>query len=412
MSSQYGKIYPKKAHKDSVHDKDGNGEPDLFGEAVEQGDEGQVPEEGNPYDFRRFLNAVKGRKDEGDKGYASSPDYRSGVGTGTSTVNTPLQSATTTSRKAEPVQKKRKTASVFAPTTKKKQSAKPPATAPEIHLERRAFTRPVASTSAKEKRKSAAAAAAASSGGKIKSAEFVQDTSDSDVDAEGDTDSHAPTPRHTHRHPHKPTLSPGHRASDTEEQSAPSSPASASPSSTPSDAENDDALEIEIPDAKPHRKNTSHLHVHTSATRGLRSPSGRPISLASAANSVVGSPVEVGRLGRVDDDEIDFGEVGGGEGDAEGEEDEDVEMMELGPPVRAEGKRVSGGGGAAGAGAGATGSSGAGATGSGGGGGGGAGGGVSSTGPAAGEDDEDDPLFQEMMQGLAEGESSEESEEE
>lgn len=341
MSSDHGKIYPKKSHKDSVHDKE-EGEGDLFGEeAGDEANQGTEPDASNPYDFRHFLNAVQKQKDTPeDRGYASSPDYRSA--TATSTANTPL------SRPAPA--KKRKTASVFAAKPAAKGAPKTPA-APAINLERRATEHSLPAKPSKP---------APPATGKIKSAEFVQDSSDSDLDAEGEVDSSAPSPKHSRRSP-----SPGQRQDDDN-----------SDAEAEEEDENDDddaGLEIEVPDARPnaHRSN-SHLGVG-GGVRGPRSPSNGPMSLASAANSVENTP----RRGAAAE-EIDFGDLGGDD-DAEGEEeDEDVERMDIGPPAREARKSVSA---AAGNG-------------------------------AAAEVDEDDPLYMEMMEGLAGGDSSEESEEE
>lgn len=344
VSSHYGKIYPKKSHKDSVHDRE-EGEVDLFGEeAGDEANEGTEPDASNPYDFRHFLNAVKKEKAE-DRGYASSPDHRST--TAASTANTPVS-------RPQPA-KKRKTASVFA-NTKPAAKAAPKKAAPTINLERRATEHELP----KKPQSKTSAPANAGSGSKIKSAEFVQDSSDSDVDAEGEVDSSAPSPHH--RQPRR-SPSPGRRQDDDN-----------------SDAEGEDdedagygGLEIEVPDARPSaHRNPSHLHVSGGA-RGLRSPSNGPISLASAANSVENTPRRGAQA-----EEIDFGDLGG---DDEDEDDEDVERMDIGPPARQDARKSAAN----------------------------AAGGAAS---AAAEVDEDDPLYMEMMEGLAGGDSSEESEEE
>ncbi|KAJ4314233.1 hypothetical protein N0V94_006541, partial [Neodidymelliopsis sp. IMI 364377] len=192
ISTQHTKLYPKKPHKDSVHDRDEGGDEDLFGEQAAQGDEGTEPDGANPYDFRHFLNAVKSKKsDEADKGYASSPDGRA------ATPHMGGATATPPAAARQPVQKKRKAASVFAarpkakPTTAASSSSVKKTVVPTVQLERKA-TAPTTTTS---KTSAAAAAAAGSSGSKIKSAEFVQDSSDEeeeedvDVDAEGELDS-------------------------------------------------------------------------------------------------------------------------------------------------------------------------------------------------------------------------------
>ncbi|KAF2621938.1 hypothetical protein BU25DRAFT_495373 [Macroventuria anomochaeta] len=354
VSADYGKIYPKKAHKDSVHDKE-EGEVDLFGE--EQGDaanEGTEPDAANPYDFRHFLNAVKSKKDTAEeRGYASSPDYRSNPAT--STANTPVLPAR---RAVEPPAKKRKAASVFAskPTAK---GAPKKANAPAINLERRATECPAPPAS---QSKATAPTSSSSKPSKPKSAEFVQDSSDSDVDAEGEVDSTAPSPKHTRRSP-----SPGHREDDNSDAEGEED------DDNDDDDDDDEGLEIEVPDPRPGGdRNNAHL-APGGGVRGLRSPSNGPISLASAANSVEGTPRRGAQA-----DEIDFGDLGGDD-DAEGEEeDEDVERMDTRPPTRQDSRKsVSG---------------------------------AANGGPA--EVDEDDPLYMEMMEGLAGGDSSEESEEE
>ncbi|KAJ4355049.1 hypothetical protein N0V95_003267 [Ascochyta clinopodiicola] len=177
VSSQHTTIYPKKPHKDSVHDKDTN-EDDLFGETQERGDEGLEPEHGNPYDFRHFLNAVKSTKEGGEVGYASSPDARS---THTTTSILPAR------RAVEPP-KKRKAASVFAKKPAAKGGAK---SVPSVKLERKASERPVsASTSISTSTAKAKAATskppAPAPGSKIKSAEFIASSDESDADGDGD----------------------------------------------------------------------------------------------------------------------------------------------------------------------------------------------------------------------------------
>jgi hypothetical protein len=345
VSSHYGKIYPKKSHKDSVHDKE-EGEVDLFGEeAGDAANEGTVPDTSNPYDFRHFLNAVKKDKAE-DRGYASSPDHRSA--TAASTANTPV------SRPQPP--KKRKTASVFA-NTKPAAKPAPKKAAPTINLERRATEHELP-----KKPHSKPSAPTNTVGSKIKSTEFVQDSSDSDVDAEGEVDSSAPSPHHRQS---RPSPSPGQRQDDLNSDAE-------GEEDDDEDAGYGDAgatysLEIEVPDARPNARNPSHLNVGGGA-RGPRSPSNGPISLASAANSVENTP----RRGAAE--EIDFGDLGG----EDDEDDEDVERMDIGPPARHDSRKS-----------------------------------VSHGAPsAAAEVDEDDPLYMEMMEGLAGGDSSEESEEE
>ncbi|OSS51801.1 hypothetical protein B5807_03707 [Epicoccum nigrum] len=377
VSAEHGKIYPKKAHrdkdKDSVHDKE-EGEVDLFGD--EDGDEanaGTDADATNPYDFRHFLNAAKGKKEkekekenpeERQRGYASSPDAR-GSHTTHSTANTPALPA----RRAVEPPKKRKAASVFAKKPTAKGAPKKPM-APTIHLERKA-TEP-ASTS-----KTPAAPPAS----KIKSAEFVAESDDSDMDAEGDPDSTAPSPKHTSsqqtQHQQRPTYRTYSPPRDSDSDEDEDEDAARSP------AYHDD-LEIEIPDAKPPRNNNNttntntnrSLHVndpHHHNSARTRSPSAGPISLASAATSAANTP----RHGRAAPEEIDFGSLGDDDAEGEGDDDEDDDE---GPARRGAAAGAGNAGGEAAA--------------------------------AAAEVDEDDPLYMEMMEGLAGGESSEESEEE
>jgi hypothetical protein len=156
------------------------------------------------------------------------------------------------------------------------------------------------------------------------------------------------------------------------------------------ESDDDGGLEIEVPDARPPRRNNgalASLGLGQNLGAGyLRSPSNGPISLASAANSdVEGSPNPHAR-NRNAQDEIDFGDLGGD--DAEGEDDDDddynnrdIEPMDIGPPARQE-----------------------------------------TTGHdrkpsdvgevAAADDDDEDDLEALMMRGLEGGDSSEESEEE
>jgi hypothetical protein len=342
VSAEHGKIYPKKAHKDSVHDKE-EGEIDLFGE--EDGDEANVGTEAdaaNPYDFRHFLNAAKGKKEKGgaeERGYASSPDAR-GSQTARSTANTPALPA----RRAVEPPKKRKAASVFTKKPAAKSAPKKP-TAPTIHLQRKA-TEP-ASTSKTP---------ALPPSSKIKSAEYVAESDDSDMDAEGDPDSTAPSPKQPQQQQRTTyrTYSPPRDSDSDSDEDRVRSPAY------------HDHLEIEIPDAKPNNSN-GNLHVGDNSNAGTRSPSAGPISLASAANTP--------QRTRNAPEEIDFGSLE--DEDAEGEEEEEEEegyVVDTGPPAG----RKSGGGEV----------------------------------EAEAEVDEDDPLYMEMMEGLAGGESSEESEEE
>ncbi|KAF2993204.1 hypothetical protein E8E13_000099 [Curvularia kusanoi] len=380
ISSEHGKIYPKKAHKDSVHDKE-EGEVDLFGsDADEEANAGTSPDASNPYDFRHFLNRAQGKKDKdsGEAGYASSPDARNSHTSAAPTSSTHTPASQPARRAVEPAPKKRKAASVFASKPAAKGSAaKKASAAPTIHLERKATER--AATG-----KSTTTAAAAS---KIKSAEFVQSSDDSDIDADGDVDSSAPTPRHSQSQQHT-------QHTQQTQQSSHANDSDSEADSGEEEASTYGDLEIEIPDAKPRSRNT-HLQANNPTNNRTRSPSAGPISLASAANSVENTPRHERR--RNAPEEIDFGsfddnndDEGGyhedeGEEDAE-DEDVDVENMDIGPPAGGR-KSVSGNAAAAAAAAAAA--------------------------PPAAEVDEDDPLYMEMMEELAAGgDSSEESEEE
>ncbi|KAF1931116.1 uncharacterized protein M421DRAFT_18853, partial [Didymella exigua CBS 183.55] len=76
VSSSHSKIYPKRLHKDSVHDRE-EGEVDLFGpEAGDEANAGTEPDARNPYDFRHFLAAARTKDAAEEPGYASSPDHR------------------------------------------------------------------------------------------------------------------------------------------------------------------------------------------------------------------------------------------------------------------------------------------------------------------------------------------------
>ncbi|KZM24107.1 hypothetical protein ST47_g4760 [Ascochyta rabiei] len=373
VSSQHVTIYPKKPHKDSLHDRDA-GEHDLFGETQERGDEGLEPEPGNPYDFRHFLHAVKSAKEAGEAGYASSPDARS---THTATHVLPAR------RAVDPLAKRRKAASVFAKKPAAKGGVKKGV--PSVKLERRASERPAStststSTSAAKAKPSASKPSApAPSASKIKSAEFIassdesdgdgdvdtthNDNDDMDIDAEGEPDSAFPSP-----HPHPPR----HHSPSSSEDADADTDADAEGEEEDDDDDDDDdgGLEIQVPDPRPAHRRNAHLGLATH--RGATSPSNGPISLASAANSVQNTPR---RGAREEDEEIDFGELDTnieGDDNSDGDGDADAD---------AEGRR---------------------------------GGNVAGTGAAAKaeEVDEDDPLYMEMMEGLAGAETSEESEEE
>jgi hypothetical protein len=386
------------------------------GPATKGDDVSEDPDADNPYDYRHFLMSEK-KGDESEYGVASSPDEKTtGMGSATHTPVMPARKQTTStttnstatsigsSARQKPTQSaprkkqqpnpessaftNRRTAAPKKTTTTQTQNL------PGIRLERRA------TQNKNEAKKSTTAPSA-----KVKSAEIVHSSDDSDMDAEGEV------------------ISPAAYQDSSQSQSQ-SQPHHTYNEDEDEDEEMEDVdmrsgnggLIIEDPDAsRPRMKNThnalSQLGLGQNiglglgrASRGLssmRSPSAGPISLASAANSVEGSP----RTQNTQQDEesvIDFGEIrahdsdeeedeeGGYEKDEEEEEqgldDGDVEPMDIGPPAQQEkdaaGRRVS-----------------------------------VSVGEglvdedADGEGEEEDPLYKEMMEGLA-GDSSEESEEE
>jgi hypothetical protein len=296
-------------------------------------------------------------------------------------MNTPVMPAsrkpqpTSTTASANPKQKSK--INVQPPKARKRKSPEPDVmlsrkntaakkkeqATPTVRLDRRASTK---AEPAKGGKKAAPKPLPAA---KIKSAEIVHSSDDSDLDADGSPASPSPPPQ---------------RYLDDE-----------------SDSEDDNGggggLEIEVPDARPGRPNAlKSLGLGQNLGLGLGSrhlspdPSRGPISLASAANSTEGTPNRFTQ--DADDGEtFDFGDIGGGSDDdaeAEYEDDEevdtrprrerdgDVEPMDIGPPVTSMASRK-----------------------------------TSVPGMAV-EEDEDDPLYKEMMEGLAGGDSSEESEEE
>ncbi|KAF1917653.1 hypothetical protein BDU57DRAFT_586315 [Ampelomyces quisqualis] len=385
IAPEHDKVYPKKS-KDSQRDEEG--EEDLFGEAVQE-DESGDPDPNNPYDFRHFLDREKGKRgDESDYHNMSSPDYKTGTGSAMNTpqlgARKPAPKAAPKAKPAEPVQKKRKTAE-SGMFMKKKPGVKKAQPPPAIHLERRASERPSQAAAPKPKARPAAPPSS-----KIKSAELVHSSDESDADAEGEAESVSSPPPQTRRSP-SPQY---HAASEPEDEDA--------------EGESDDEgglLEIEVPDARPSRPQQSlkalGLGQSLGMGRGFKSPSQGPISLESATNSAHGSPnpaTFTPRKNRTlqDMNVIDFDDDGGEE-DAEGEDDDnddndageleidegdrDVDVIDIGPPARHghDRKPSMGDGGAA---------------------------------PAEEDEEEEDPLYQEMMAGLAGDNSSEESEEE
>ncbi|PSN71809.1 hypothetical protein BS50DRAFT_236049 [Corynespora cassiicola Philippines] len=331
ISSAYTKVYPKRSKRDSdsAAAADTN---DLFDEEGADSEHAD-PDPNNPYDFRHFLN-LNERKDKGgdESDYkASSPDYRTGTG---SAMNTPQVSAVRkpaptsaskpkASQQAPPKVKRKKSPGVD-PLMSKKPGAKKQSAAqatPTVRLDRRAtdqaktLTATSSTPAASKPRKTASKAAPPAS--KIKSAEIVHSSDDeSDVDADGEPDS-------------QPVSSPVRRS--------PSPPRYIHPTHDDSDFESDEdedegagggrggggiGLEIEVPDETPSASSKpralASLGLGQNIGRGyLKSPSNGPISLASAANSVEGSPDprQFGSRGVDDGAVIDFGSLGGGNRD-------------------------------------------------------------------------------------------------
>ncbi|KAL5380987.1 hypothetical protein DPSP01_007519 [Paraphaeosphaeria sporulosa] len=365
ISSTHSKIYPRK-QKDAPDDPAAD---DLFGGDVDDNGDGD-PDSNNPFDFRHFMNGET-TKNGNDSEYAfvSSPDYRTGTG---SAMNTPQVAA----RKPAAASSRPKATPQAAAKPKKRKSPEPERAAPKktapkkqaapptVRLERRA-------TDNKPARKSAAPPSS-----KIKSAEIVHSSDESDEDGEPDNASSPPAQR---------SPSPPHR--------------DASPESD--EDEDEDMEEFAIGESQPSQVRTgalASLGLGQSIGQGYHnSPGGGPISLASAASSVQGSPDphdftshKSRSRQQVDDEVIDFGDLGGPAGsddeDAEDdgmhdvEEDRDVESIHLGSPAQQASHD----------------------------------GGMSLNADADGdaEEEEEDPLLKEMMEGLAGGDSSEESEEE
>ena len=365
VSSQHAKIYPKKL-KDDAHNKDE--EDDLFGEAAATDNEGGDPDPDNPYDFRHFLSKEKEKRgDESDYKYASSPDYRAGTGSG---VNTPQFGARATAASAAPA---RKPVAVPAPKKRKTPAANPmvkPKKAqptPSVRLQRTA-------TDSKPKPKTKAAEPPAS---KIKSAEIVHSSDESDGEAASSPARPSPPPQRQSQQ---------HHDSDNDNDD-----------DAEGDSDDDGGLEIDIPDARPPRRNNGALGSlapdHGLGGGRFRASSNGPISLASAVNSDSELSPMLRARNRQAEEEIDFGDLGGD--DAEGEDDDDeeeeeeddyndgdIEPMDIGPPVRHEttghDRKSS----------------------------------MAVDVPVAAADDDEDDLEELMRRGLEGGDSSEESEEE
>ncbi|KAL1610143.1 hypothetical protein SLS60_001808 [Paraconiothyrium brasiliense] len=370
ISSTHSKIYPRKQKDDAPDEAVAD---DLFGGDNDDNGDGD-PDSNNPFDFRHFINAENKTGNESENAYASSPDYRTGTG---SAMNTPQLTA----RKPAAVSSKPKATSQAAPKPKKRKSPEPESRAqkkvppkksappPAVRLERRA-------TDNKPARKPAGPPSS-----KIKSSEIVHSSDESDADAEGEPDN-ASSP------PAQPSPSPPRRHASPE-------------------SDEDEEMEgVVIGESQPSQPRTgalASLGLGQSIGQGyVNSPGGGPISLASAASSVQGSPDphtftphKARTRHQVDDGVIDFGDLGGGarsedeEEDAEDdvmqgiEEDRDVDSIHLGSPVQ---QQTAPGGGISLE--------------------------VEADADGDAEEEEEDPLLKEMMEGLAGGDSSEESEEE
>ncbi|KAF2439630.1 hypothetical protein P171DRAFT_466694 [Karstenula rhodostoma CBS 690.94] len=368
ISSTHSKIYPRK-QKDDASDEPAA--DDLFGEDVDDNGDGD-PDSNNPFDFRHFMNAenIKAGNDS-EYAFASSPDYRTGTG---SAMNTPQ----VTARKPAVASSRPKAIAQAAPKPKKRKSPEPERAAPKkaapnkqaapptVRIERRA-------TDNKPARKPTAPPSS-----KIKSAEIVHSSDESDADGEPDNASSPPARR---------SPSPPHRHV------------------SPESDEDEDMEDVGISGSQPSQSRTgalASLGLGQSIGQGyLNSPAGGPISLASAASSVQGSPEpdtftphKSRTRQQVDDGVIDFGDLGGAAGSEDEEEDaeeddmhdvgedRDVESIHLGSPAQ---QADHDGGMSLDA-------------------------DVDADGDA--EEEEEDPLLKEMMEGLAGGDSSEESEEE
>ncbi|KAF2020134.1 hypothetical protein BU24DRAFT_133886 [Aaosphaeria arxii CBS 175.79] len=415
-ASAYPKIYPKKEKDEPSPPAD----DDLFSDEGKGDHENDEPDPDNPFDFRHFLSKDSKDKQGNESPFVipNSPDYRTGTG---SAANTPMMGARKPAAglppkpKVAPPARRRKSPNVDPMVTRKPpvKKTQPP---PKVVLERKATatSKPESKPAASAARKPAGRKGGQPASSKIKSAELVHSSDDSDLDADGEDMASPPPPRHS---PVAPSPEPVHshhsdRYEDDEE-----------------DDEDDDmggggGLEIEVPDERPSKPRYALASLGLGQTLGLgglghlKSPSNGPISLASVANSVEGSPNPSFtprkniRNKAIDDDVIDFGDLGGGGGGAgndsdedmggagrayddededEEMEDRDVDDFDLGPPAQQNqqpsSRKMS----------------------------------VSAAAAAAtnipidtAEDDEEeqDPLYIQMMQGLAGGESSEESEEE
>jgi hypothetical protein len=368
ISSAHSKIYPRK-QKDDAPDE-AAADP-LFGGDVDDNGDGE-PDSNNPFDFRHFMNAENAKAgNESEYAFASSPDDHPGTG---STMNTPQ----VTARKPAAASSRPKATPQVASKPKKRKSPEPERAPPKKPVPKKQAAPPTVRLERRATDKKPARKPVAPPSSKIKSSEIVHSSDESDADGEPDN--------------------------------APSSPAQRSPSpphrhASPESDEDEDMEDVGIGASLPSQSRTgalASLGLGQNIGQGyLNSPAGGPISLASAASSVQGSPdphTFTPHKGRTrhhaDDGVIDFGDLGGAAGsedeedDAEDdamhdiEEDRDVESIQLGSPAQRathdEDMEMEG------------------------------------EADADGEvdDEEEDPLLKEMMEGLAGGDSSEESEEE
>ncbi|KAF9728870.1 hypothetical protein PMIN06_002436 [Paraphaeosphaeria minitans] len=365
ISSTHSKIYPRK-QKDAPDDPAAD---DLFGGNVDDNGDGD-PDSNNPFDFRHFMNAENTKNgNDSEYAFASSPDYRTGTG---SAMNTPQ----VTARKPAAASSRPKVTPQAAAKPKKRKSPEPERAAPKNTAPKKQAAPPTVRLERRATDNKSARKPAAPPSSKIKSAEIVHSSDESDADGEPDNASSPPAQR---------SPSPPRR------RAAPES----------DEDEDEDMEDVGIGELQPSQSRTgalASLGLGQSIGQGyLNSPGGGPISLASAASSVQGSPDphtftshKARSRQQVDDGVIDFGDLGGPAGsdddeDAEEdgmhdvEEDRDVESIHLGSPAQQASH----------------------------------GGGVSPDADADGDaEEEEDPLLKEMMEGLAGGDSSEESEEE
>lgn len=392
VSTTHPKIYPRKPKDEAVPPPPES--DNLFDEAAKDDDISRDPEADNPFDFRHFLGKDKDKRgDESPFLLPNSPDSRAGTG---SAANTPLmvarKPAAAVTSKPKPSQAATKPRKRKSPEAEPFMTKKPPARkaqpTPTVRVERRASTHPTTKTTvpAKPGRKTKATAQAHS---KFKSAEIVQSSDESDEDAEGEAVSSPPAPRQRSPEPTSQQYL-DHDDDDEDEEEEEDKGGFGGGS----------FFEIEDPDERPSKpKHNALKSLGLGQNLGigyLKSPSNGPMSLVSAANSVEGSPNprftprKPGRHGDVDDEILDFGNMGGGRrNDSDEDEDEedggygrnadeavddrDVEPMSLGSPAQLQDKSLL---------------------------------------SQQVEDDDDDPFARELMKEFAGGDSSEESEEE